>query len=265
MHCLAIVQARMSSSRLPKKVMAKLSGVPMIKHIYDLCKNCNYVDDVIVATSVEQSDDELFEYCVKNKIKIYRGSLENVLSRFVAIINKYNPKFVVRITGDCPFIYPTFIDKQIKIMTESNADFVKTFNEANILCGQGVHSAESLRNILDNSNDLNDFEHVGSPYLNENHHKFKIVGLSIPKILENCKYRLTVDEKEDLKIAKIIYENLWQNKPVDLISVINWLDSHPEIAKLNFFVNESSINKSIKLLKENTSYKIINFYKWDEI
>ena len=112
MHCLAIVQARMSSQDCQKSY-GKAFRNPMIKHIYDLCKNCNYVDDVIVATSVEQSDDELFEYCVKNKIKIYRGSLENVLSRFVAIINKYNPKFVVRIAGDYAFYcVHAFIDKQ---------------------------------------------------------------------------------------------------------------------------------------------------------
>ena len=88
-----------------------------------------------------------------------------------------------------------------------------------------VHSAESLRNMLENSNDLNDFEHVGSPYLNENHHKFKIVELAF-KNIENYRYRLTVDRKEDLKIAKIIYENPVIKISLSiLISVINWLDS----------------------------------------
>ena len=120
MHCLAIIQARMSSSRLPKKVMAEISGLPMIKHIYDLCKKCNYVDKVIVATSAEQSDNELYEYCIQNKIDIYRGSLKNVLSRFVEIIDIYNPKFVVRVTGDCPFIYPTFIDSISETFTSGD-------------------------------------------------------------------------------------------------------------------------------------------------
>ncbi len=177
MNCIAIIQARMSSSRLPKKVMSNLSGSPMIQRIYDLVKKCDYVDEVIVATSLEKTDDELFEYCRNNKINVYRGSLNNVLSRFVEIINQYNPKLIVRITGDCPFIYPVFIDKQIKIMLKTEADFIVSKNESMVLCGQSVHSSRSLLFVANNSNDADDLEHVGSPFFIRHHKMFKIIRL----------------------------------------------------------------------------------------
>ena len=169
MNCIAIIQARMSSSRLPRKVMSNLSGEPMIRRIYDLVNKCDYVDKVIVATSLEKTDDELFEYCKSNKLNVYRGSLNNVLSRFVEIIKKYNPKLIVRITGDCPFIYPVFIDKQIKILLQTGADYIISKKEVNILCGQSVHSSSSLLFVAENSSCADDLEHVGSPFLTRNH------------------------------------------------------------------------------------------------
>ena len=110
---IAIIQARMSSTRLPGKVLLPLAGKPVIHHIVDRAKSCENIGKVVVATSVENSDNPLVEYCKKNNIEYYRGNLNNVLSRFIAILNLNNYDYCVRITGDCPLIHPPFIDSQI--------------------------------------------------------------------------------------------------------------------------------------------------------
>lgn len=103
---IAIIQARMSSSRLPGKVLKPLAGKAMIWHIYQRAKMCQLVDKVIVATSTEKSDDLLSVFCKENNLNVYRGDLNNVLSRFVEILEKDQYPYFVRITGDCPLICP---------------------------------------------------------------------------------------------------------------------------------------------------------------
>ena len=88
-YTVAIIQARMSSTRLPGKVLKPLAGKPMIWHIYNRAKHCNNLDEVIVATSTDRTDDVLVDYCKSNKMKFHRGSLDNVLQRYLDILEKY--------------------------------------------------------------------------------------------------------------------------------------------------------------------------------
>lgn len=99
---IAIIQARMSSTRLPGKVMLPLAGSPVIWHVYNRAQKCKYVDEVIVATSIDKSDDELVDFLKANNMNFYRGSLDNVLKRFMDIVYEKKPQYVVRITADCP-------------------------------------------------------------------------------------------------------------------------------------------------------------------
>ena len=96
--------------------MKKLAEKPMILHIVERARMCRHVNKVIVATSTENSDNELADLCYKNKINIIRGSLNNVFERYIEAIERFPSDYVVRITGDCPFIHPEFIDKQIEAL-----------------------------------------------------------------------------------------------------------------------------------------------------
>lgn len=264
MDCIAIIQARMTSTRLPGKVMMKLAGVPMIKHIVDRLGECRYVDRTIVATSNEQSDDVLAEYCDNNDIEIYRGSLRNVFSRFIKLIDLFKPKYVVRITGDCPLIYPLFIDKQIKALEKSDSDLVITSYESKLLCGQGVHSARSLKYIFKKSDDYRDLEHVGSIYLSKNPDEFKSVCLQLPSRL-NKNYRITVDEISDLKLMQNLYQDLLKKDTISFDKALNWLDNNQNISFENLKVEDSSVNK---LVKNNKNQNLVNFTKkinWEEV
>ena len=111
----AIVQARMSSSRLPGKVLFPLSGLPMVHQIHNALLRSKFIDTIVIATSDETSDDILFQYCVDNGLNVFRGSLEDVLGRFLEITRIHNSDYFVRVTADCPLICVEYIDKQFPI------------------------------------------------------------------------------------------------------------------------------------------------------
>jgi len=239
---IAIIQARMSSTRLPGKVMKPLAGKPIIWHIYDRVSRCRYVDKVVVATSTDSSDDPLAEFCQQHNMNFYRGSLDNVLSRFTEILSKEHYPYFVRITGDCPLIYPEFIDNQIRALREFDADMVWC-EYSSILEGQGAHSSRSLFYIQENSQDKKDLEHVGNPYFSLHPEEFKIVEMTLPEWLLVSDLRLTVDEEKDYTLFSKIYEALWpENSWVDLMDAINWLRAHPEIARINMEVSHKPLN-----------------------
>ena len=114
---ICIVQARMKSTRLPGKVLLPLDdkGKTSIEYIYKRLKNSKYIDQIIIGTSKDKSDDSIEIKCKSLNIPFYRGSLENVLSRYWEIANKLNPELIVRITGDCPLIDHKIVDKVIYI------------------------------------------------------------------------------------------------------------------------------------------------------
>ena len=240
----------MSSSRLPGKVMKPLAGKPVIWHIYTRAEQCKLVDKVIVATSKDKTDDPLVKYCEINGLNVYRGSLNNVLSRFIEILNSTDYSYYVRITGDCPLIYPPFIDAQIDALATFEADAIWSKRESSVLEGQGVHSIHSLLYIWNKSSNPEDQEHVGSIYLTEHPEEFKIVQISIPEIFTQYPFRLTIDEEKDYEFLTRIYNNLYTgNDTPDLPGVINWLLKNEDVVDINKDISHKSLNLRLKELR----------------
>ena len=262
---IAIIQARMSSSRLPGKVMLPLAGEPVINHIVERAKLCKNVGDVIVATSKEKSDDPLADYCIENNIECYRGDLTNVLSRFVDILKLYDYDYYVRITGDCPLIYPPFIDAQIQAIQKFDGDMLWLAKESSVLEGQGVHSTRSLFKVFDNTTDPNDSEHVGSVFFINNPDQFRIVEMKIPDRFYEFDFRLTLDEKNDFKLLSAIYKNLWTSAPLELLEVLLWLNNNPEIASINRSVKHKYLNRDLRQKKRKHWLPVpkVGFYRWE--
>ncbi len=263
---IAIIQARMSSTRLYGKVLKPLAGKPVIWHIYNRAEHCRFVDKIVVATSTDSSDDPLVEFCINNNMNYYRGSLNNVLSRFWEILEKGSYPYFVRVTGDCPLICPAFIDQQIMALYKFDGDVIWSKRSCSILEGQGVHSFRSLSYINEKSIDAEDFEHVGSKYLTENPNEFRIVEIDIPEDLCLNKYRLTVDEENDYRLIKTLYDNLYSSEPIDLLDALIWLDSHPNIANVNKDVSHKRLN--IELEEKRSLWARISkvgVYKWRDL
>ena len=113
MTTLAVIQARMSSTRFPGKVLKKLHQKPLLQWMIERVEQCQLVDKVIIATSDCEDDDPIFLWCEENKYTCYRGNLENVLSRFYHAATTYNATTIVRLTADCPIIDPKVIDEHV--------------------------------------------------------------------------------------------------------------------------------------------------------
>ncbi|MDP4744956.1 MAG: glycosyltransferase family protein [Porticoccaceae bacterium] len=261
---IAIIQARMSSTRFPKKVLKPLAGKPMIWHIVERARSCRWVNQVIVATSTEASDDPLSEFCANNGIACHRGSLNNVLRRYLEALDRYPHSYVVRITGDCPLIDPDFIDRQIQALTVHDGDQIWLSVPAPILDGQGVHSSRSLRYISERSDRLEDLEHVGSRYMADNPEQFRIIGLHPPKALTEGRWRVTVDETPDYEMMQHLYDALWQGSPIPLHEALEWMALHPELAGCNQAVSYSAINQDLAVKRQAWVQYVDLFCSWDD-
>ncbi len=115
MNRLAIIQARMSSSRLPGKVISELSGRPLLQYMLERVQRANLLDDVVLATTTDPTDDVLEQLCLQLNLLCYRGSLHDVLDRFYHAATQYQAGVVVRLTADCPLIDPELIDLTIQV------------------------------------------------------------------------------------------------------------------------------------------------------
>ena len=255
----------MSSSRLPGKVLKDLAGRPMIWHIYKRAESCKYVDKVIVATSVEQSDDILSEYCLNSNLNIFRGNLNNVLDRYIQILTKENYKYFVRITGDCPLIHPHLIDSQIEALNNFDGDIVWAPTFGSIYEGQGVLSSRLLRTIYNKTDTPLDLEHVGSNYLVNHPQEFRIVDFKIPKNLIFKNIRITIDEENDYKLIQLIYNNLWKEEIIELKEVIRFLLVNQKIKVINKKIKHKEYNINVEKIKSTwSSIKKVGAYYYQD-
>jgi spore coat polysaccharide biosynthesis protein SpsF len=259
---IAIIQARLSSQRLPGKVLMPLGSTPMISEIYSRALMCSNVDKVIVATSNETSDDALANYCNKSELNVYRGSLDNVLSRFTGILEGARFDYVVRVTGDCPLIHPPFIDAQIEALNKYDGDLIFSNPECSVLAGQGVMSSRALLHVSQKTADPIDFEHVGSKYFIDHADEFRYVQLNIPDYFTKQPYRLYVDEPEDYHLIDQIFSMTWDHSSPDLLEVINWLNQQKKDSLINKNVTESLVNQEINLQKDIFKPSVIGAVNW---
>lgn len=259
---IVIIQARSSSSRLPNKVLKPLAGQPMLWHIVQRARACENVGHVVVATSVDPSDDALVKFCGETDVECYRGSLSNVLSRYLAVLERYDYPYFVRITGDCPLIHPPFIDRQIEALIAYDADLVRCDATSTLLEGQGACSTRSLRKVAQASDHPDDQEHVGARYYAEHLEAFRAVGLRLPQHLKDTRWRLTVDEAKDYQMMATLYEALYQGQPIPLEVALDYLRRHPEVAGLNQQVEQSGINQELAKHRAAQQPSLVGTLPW---
>tara|TARA_B100000989_G_C19525556_1_gene466654 strand:- start:209 stop:1027 length:819 start_codon:yes stop_codon:yes gene_type:complete len=261
---IAIIQARMNSKRLPGKSLMDLVGKPILWHIVQRLKGCKFIDKIIVATSIEESDNPIYEFCFKENINCFRGSLENVYQRYLDVINLNKFKYFARITGDSPLISPEFIDKQIVALNAHDADLIWLLKNTNLLAGQGVQSCASLKSLKEKIISSEDKEHVASIFISNNPDRFRIVGINPPAkyTLEN--FRVSVDELKDYKMMKNLYESLWEDQPIKIEHAINWMLNNKHLSSSNKSVKDSLANAKVNLKKNIWSNNVKYICDWDQ-
>ena len=191
-----VIQARTSSVRFPEKVLSPLCGAPMLLWTINYCRKVNL--PLFVLTSTDKSDDQLIGMLENNYVSYYRGSLENVVSRYLSFMKEHQVKKVVRISGDSPLINPDVILKVIAQDQElADADLTTNVFPRSFPKGQSVEviSRKSLELLRNRSLSESDIEHV-TPYFYANCKEFKINNLNNTEDLSSI--NLSVDTKEDL-------------------------------------------------------------------
>lgn len=219
----AIVQARMSSQRLPSKVLFKVAGKPMLQYLLERLEHCHCLDAIVVATSVDESDDPLAEYCRQNSVACYRGSLTDVAGRFKEVLDVYKFHSFVRVCGDSPLLDQSLIEKGVGIFKVGDFDIVTNAKDRTYPRGQTVEilRADTFRHGYERMRTKDELEHV-TPYFYKHSELFKIHNLSLPLNLNNI--QLSVDTAEDMNTFAGIVSRMervhWEYKLDDILGIL---------------------------------------------
>ena len=246
---LIIIQARTGSKRFPKKIIKKIDGKTIIEILLDRLNKNFKKEKIIIATTKSKKDDILCNIAKKKGIKYFRGSENNVMSRFIQIGKIYELDFMIRITSDCPLIDPKLVSKMLNFFLVKKIDYLsntlpfekKTFPDGSDI---EVFKYESLLNSSQ-STKRNELEHVTNQLWKNKKFKRKIFRQS--KNLS--KYRYSLDYKSDLFVIKKIFYFLKKNKLVGTANQIaNFLSKNQLLLKIGKKNLENYLkNKSIKL------------------
>jgi len=237
----AIVQARVSSTRLPGKIMKLLLDKPVLWHVVNRASKARFIREVIVATTTEPEDDVIEDFCKRNKISVFRGSEDDVLDRYYQCAKRYNIRNVVRITADCPLHDPKVIDLVVGEYLKGSCDYVSNIIKYTFPDGFDVEvfSFSALKSAWKNAKLPSEREHV-TPYI-RNNAEFEKKNVYSSK--QYPIYRLTLDHPEDYQFIKKIYEGI--GKELFYIDdIIEFLEANPELLKINqhFTMNEGYLN-----------------------
>lgn len=224
------IQARLTSSRFPSKMLSPLCGYTLCEFVYRRCLNSKNVDDAAVLTSDEISDDKLAKLCEEKSIKLFRGNLNDVLARFVSAANFFGAGYIIRVCGDSPFVDTGILDDIVldDILLEKY-DYISIGNCLNGFLFE-IIKADTLRG-LQNANDLSesDREHV-TKYIRDRSDSFKCLFVEAnlrPKELEH--YTLTVDYPADIEITERICKDLkgFDFKSSDVLEILQKIKGQP--------------------------------------
>ena len=241
-NIVALIQARMDSTRLPGKVMKMIDGEPMIYRICQALEKSKMVKKIVVVTSENKDDDKLVDFLRKNKIKYFRGSKNDVLERYYQAAKKFSADLIVRITGDCPLIDPAIVDLVIKEAINYKVDYASNVQKRSFPRGYDVEvlTNEALQKIHGITKDPDDREHV-SLYIRRNPDLFKIKNILAPDSKYHPKWRVCVDTKEDFQLVKKIFQTYRKKDLIQYDDVISFFVKHPDIIKINKHIKQKKI------------------------
>lgn len=233
MKVIAIIQARIESERLPGKVLMRIpfgSGQPLLKWITDSIESSEIVDKCIVATSVNNENDQIEEFCNKNNLQCFRGSEENVLSRFITITKNEAADVVIRLTGDNPVLDIGILDQAINRHLSSDSDYTSTFG---LPLGMNfeIISRKAFLSINEEATQ-DDKEHVTLYFKNRDEFKKQSIS-SVRKNEELSNLRVTVDYPEDFLVVSHLLSSLEKDELPSLSLVKRIFNETPWVFRAN--------------------------------
>lgn len=258
---LVIIQARMSSTRLPKKVMLDMNGEPVLKYVYDRVSQSKEIDKVVIATSTAISDRRIVEYCAEAGIQCFAGSESDVLDRFYQAAKHYNlneDDDVVRITADCPLIDPEIIDKVVSHHSKNKYDYTSNIVPPTYPDGLDVEvfTMKVLTETWQNALLQSEREHV-TQYVIKRREHFNVGN--IKSDIDYSGVRITLDEYEDFELIDKIYSAHNYSKELSFDQIISYLDDNKDLGKINqHFSRNSSLVKQKEEEYNDALYKMLD-------
>ncbi len=248
-----IIQARVGSNRLPGKVLLKLADKTVLEHVILRAKKAEAVTEVIVATTEKKGDDAVADTAKSCGAKVYRGSEQDVLDRYFQAAKIFGFKDIIRITADCPVIDPKLIDKVVEKYFQTRADYcsntlVPTFPDGEDI---EIFSFAALSKAWQEARLPSEREHV-TPYLKKNKSLFKAVSFEAEPGYAGKRW--TLDEDDDYRFLKNIFEELYSKDPFfGIQKILDYLKRHPEVEAINSgIIRDAGYKRS---LEEDKKFK----------
>lgn len=243
MKVAAIIQARMGSTRLPGKVLKKVLGKTLLEYQIERVKIAKTIDEIIIATTTKESDDPIVQLCQQLSIPYYRGTEEDVLSRYYEAATEFGVDVVVRLTSDCPIIDPNVIDKVVKHYLENKDQYDYVSNTLARTYPRGmdteVMSYEALKVANERAKEPQYREHV-TAYIYSNSDIFRLGN--VVDEFDNSHHRWTVDTEEDFVLIEKIIQGLYiKNKNFSYVDVLDLLNKNPSWFFINHHIEQKKI------------------------
>ncbi|MEX6775732.1 cytidylyltransferase domain-containing protein [Limnospira fusiformis] len=235
MKIVATIEARMTSTRLPGKVLLPARGKPMLYHLVHRLKAVSSLHEIVLATTINQTDDPLVEFAHEVGIEVYRGSEENVMARVIGAAEASCADVIVEITGDCPIIDPDIVEQTIRMYLYHNAAYVSNVQIRSYPDGMDtqVFSLDALKRSASMTNAPLDLEHV-SLHMRNHPEIFSHLHLIAPPSLHWPGLGLSLDEYSDYLLLRQIIETLAPQNPLfSCLDTIELLKQNPDWLELN--------------------------------
>jgi spore coat polysaccharide biosynthesis protein SpsF len=240
MTTVAIIQARMGSTRLPGKVLTDLAGEPALVHVVERTRRATTLDAVVVATTAQPADESIVQLCTERGYPCVRGSEDDVLDRYYRAAQQYHADVVVRITADCPLIEPAIIDHVVQTFRRHRCDYVsnslppRTYPRG---LDVEVFRFAALARAWHEDTNPTWREHV-TPYIRRNPERFSLHAVAHDG--DYSAMRWTVDTEEDLALVRHIYEH-FGNNTFSWQDVLMLLEQHPEWLAINQHIQQKQV------------------------
>jgi len=238
-----IIQTRIGSSRLPGKVLKKIGNKTAVEHVVERIKRISSIDEIIIATTIEERDDLVEEEAKRLGVNFYRGSEDDVLSRYYYAAKEYNGDVIVRVTSDCPLIDSEVSGNVIEFFLNNmdKYDYVSNTLERTYPRGLDteVFSLKALEKAFKEAEIKRDREHV-TPYIWDNPKLFRIYQYK--NQIDNSNFRWTLDTAEDLELIRKVYDYLKERgNEFTMEEVLGLYKKHPELKYINETVEQKKV------------------------
>lgn len=249
----AVVQARLGSTRLPNKILRKLNGITLLEFLIQRLKRSKSISKIVIATTDKKTDDVLAGYAKKLGVGCFRGSEEDVLDRTYNAARQHGADVIVRITSDCPLNDPALIDSMVDEFLHADLDYLCNRKPPTYPDGFDIEvfSFKSLEKAWEEAKFRFEREHV-TPYISEHEDIFRVKSISYPKDYSHL--RLTVDYEEDFELVKQVYEALYGKNPMfTLEDILDFLNKNPALLKINaHYVRDEKYQRGKREEMENS-------------